>query len=85
MLEFVSSDPCMPMMGRREIAELLLCIRGPSLVTGYCCASEAPILSLRQAALFNSSMRHCHTLEGGFETPEIKVPPFISGSDALQC
>lgn len=34
MLEYLPSDRRMPMMGRREIAGLLLCIRGPSLVTG---------------------------------------------------
>jgi len=34
MLEVVSSNPRMAVMGRRRIAELLLCSRGPSLVTG---------------------------------------------------
>lgn len=40
MLEFVSADAHMPMMGRREITELLLCVRAPRPVTGQAALSR---------------------------------------------
>lgn len=40
VLEFVSADARMPMVGRRETTELLLCVRAPRPVTGQAALSH---------------------------------------------